>query len=116
MVSGRDGAVVGPGLGGADAAKDAVRVLVRSLNRPMVLDADALSAAGEDLSCLGGKRGIVTPHHKEFEVLSGTTLPADLPARIEAVKALAKKIGLTVLLKGSPDVISDGTSTRKNKG
>src|SRR5947199_3227632 len=35
----------------------------------------ALTAAGEDLSCLAGKRGIVTPHRKEFEVLSGTTLP-----------------------------------------
>ena len=80
----------------------------------MVLDADALTAAGEDLSCLTGKRGIVTPHHKEFEVLSGTTLPAELPAKVEAVKAFARKIGFTVLLKGAPDVITDGASHRKN--
>jgi NAD(P)H-hydrate epimerase len=115
IASGMDAAVIGPGLGASDATKDAIRVLVRSLNLPMVLDADALTAAGEDLKCLNGKRGIVTPHHKEFEVLSGTTLPADLPAKIEAVKAFAKKIGFTVLLKGAPDVITDGTSHRKNK-
>jgi len=115
IASGMDAAVIGPGLGASDATKDAIRVLVRSLNLPMVLDADALTAAGEDLKCLSGKRGIVTPHHKEFEVLSGTTLPADLPAKIQAVKAFAMKIGFTVLLKGAPDVITDGTSHRLNK-
>src|SRR3989442_10921200 len=115
IASGMDAAGIGPGLGASDATKDAIRVLVRSLNLPMVLDADALTAAGEDLACLAGKRGIVTPHHKEFEVLSGTTLPAELPAKIEAAKSFAKKVGFTVLLKGSPDVITDGASHRKNK-
>src|SRR2546426_9594936 len=115
IASGMDAAVIGPGLGASDATKDAIRALVRSLNLPMVLDADALTAAGEDLTCLAGKRGVVTPHHKEFEVLSGTTLPAELPAKIDAAKAFAKRTGFTVLLKGSPDVITDGVSHRKNK-
>ncbi|TLZ63983.1 MAG: NAD(P)H-hydrate dehydratase [Methanobacteriota archaeon] len=115
IASGMDAVVIGPGLGASDPTKDAIRILVRSLNLPVVLDADALTAAGEDLSCLAGKRGIVTPHHREFEVLSGTTLPPDLPAIVEPVKAFAKKIGFTVLLKGSPDVITDGASFRKNK-
>ncbi len=115
VASGMDAAVIGPGLGASDATKEAIRLLVRSLNLPMVLDADALTAAGEDLTCLAGKRGIVTPHHKEFEVLSGTTLPAALPEKVEAVKGFARKVGFTVLLKGAPDVITDGTSHRKNK-
>src|SRR6058998_2502785 len=115
IASGMDAAVIGPGLGATDATKDAIRVLVRALNLPTVLDADALTAAGEDLGCLAGKRGIVTPHHKEYEVLTGTTLPGDPRVTIEAVKAFAKKSGFTVLLKGAPDVIADGASHRLNK-
>jgi ADP-dependent NAD(P)H-hydrate dehydratase / NAD(P)H-hydrate epimerase len=115
IASGMDAAVIGPGLGASDATKDAVRLLVRSMNLPMVLDADALTAAGEDLSCLAGKRGIVTPHHKEFEVLTGASLPREVPAKIEAARAFAKKSGFTVLLKGVPDVIADGASHRLNK-
>src|SRR2546422_526085 len=115
IASGMDAAVIGPGLGASDTTKDAIRVLVRALNLPMVLDADALTAAGADLSCPPGKRGLVTTHHKEFEVLPGRTLPSELPAKIEAVKGVAREIGFTVLLKGSPDIITDGAAHRKNK-
>ena len=115
IASGMDAAVIGPGLGATDATKDAIRVLVRALNLPMVLDADALTAAGEDPGCLAGKRGVVTPHHKEYEVLTGTTLPGDLRGIIEAAKGFARKSGFTVLLKGAPDVITDGNSHRLNK-
>lgn len=115
IASGMDAAVIGPGLGASDATKEAIRQLVRSLNLPMVLDADALTAVSEDPGCLAGKHGIVTPHHKEFEVLTGTTLPRELPAIVEAVKAFARKSGFTVLLKGAPDVVTDGTSHRLNK-
>src|SRR5437867_9863939 len=115
IASGVDAAVIGPGLGASDATKEAVRLLVRSLNLPLVLDADAHAAVGEDPSCLSGKRGIVTPHHKEFEVLTGTTLPAETSGRIEAARAFARKSGFTVLLKGAPDVIADGASHRLNR-
>lgn len=115
IASGMDAAVIGPGLGASDATKDAVRQLIRSLSLPMVLDADALTALSEDRSCLAGKRGVVTPHHKEFEVLSGTSLPTDLAGKIEGAKAFAKSIGFTVLMKGAPDVIADATGHRLNK-
>ena len=115
IASGMDAAVIGPGLGASDATKDAVRQLIRSLSLPMVLDADALTAVSEDRGCLAGKRGVVTPHHKEFEVLSGTSLPTDLGGKIEAAKAFARASGFTVLMKGAPDVIADGTGHRLNK-
>ncbi|HLE46215.1 MAG TPA: NAD(P)H-hydrate dehydratase, partial [Thermoplasmata archaeon] len=115
IASGMDAAVIGPGLGASDATKDAVRQLIRALGLPMVLDADALTAVSEDRGCLAGKRGVVTPHHKEFEVLSGTSLPADLAGKIEGAKAFARASGFTVLMKGAPDVIADATGHRLNK-
>ena len=115
IASGMDAAVIGPGLGASDGTKEAVRQLVRSLNLPIVLDADALTAVSEDLSCLAGRRGVVTPHHKEFETLTRTRLPAELPAILEATRTFAKTTGLTVLLKGPTDVITDGAAHRFNK-
>ncbi len=115
VASGMDAAVIGPGLGASDGTKDAVRQLVRALNIPIVLDADALTAVGEDPSCLAGKTGIVTPHHKEYETLTRTDLPKDAAGALQAAKAWAKRVGFTVLLKGPTDVITDGTSHRFNR-
>jgi len=81
----------------------------------MVLDADALTAAGEDLSCLAGKGGIVTPHHREFETLSGARHPGELAGLLEAAKTFGQRTGFTVLLKGPTDVITNGVSYRFNK-
>jgi len=115
IASGVDAIVLGPGLGASDSTKEAIRQLIRSVNLPMVLDADALTAAGEDLSCLAGKGGIVTPHHREFETLSGARNPGELAGLLEAAKAFAQSTGFTVLLKGPTDVITDGVSYRFNK-
>ncbi len=115
IASGMDAAVIGPGLGASDGTKEAVRQLVRSIHLPIVLDADALTAVSEDPSCLSGKQGVVTPHHKEFEVLGHAGLPQDLPGIVGATKVFAARTGFTVLLKGPTDVITDGTSHRFNK-
>ena len=115
IASGMDAIVIGPGLGSTDATKDGVRQLIRSVNLPMVLDADAITAVAEDPGCLAGKRGIVTPHHREFEILTGTAVARDIPTLVGAAKAFAKKSGFTVLLKGPTDIITDGASHRLNK-
>ncbi len=115
IASGMDAIVLGPGLGASDSTKEAIRQLIQSVNLPMVLDADALTAAGEDLSCLAGKGGIVTPHHREFEILSGARHPRELAALLEAAKAFGHRTGFTVLLKGPTDVITNGVSYRFNK-
>jgi NAD(P)H-hydrate epimerase len=56
----------------------------------------------------------VTPHAREFERLFGVHLPDGLDERVEAVSGEAKKAGVTVLLKGPTDVISDGERTALN--
>ena len=58
---------------------------------------------------------MVTPHAREFERLFGEKLPDGTDGRARVVAAQAKAAGVTVLLKGPTDVISDGERVALNE-
>jgi ADP-dependent NAD(P)H-hydrate dehydratase / NAD(P)H-hydrate epimerase len=100
--------VVGPGLGREDATAAAVRRLVAAAPVPVVVDADALYALGhvdEVTEVLRGREAptVLTPHEGEYARLAGSPPPPD---RVGAVRALARRAGATVLLKGSTTVVA----------
>lgn len=105
--------VVGPGLGGADAAKN---ILETSLKHPcpVVLDADALNlvARGRALQTLlkrradTGRLSILTPHPAEAGRLLDTDTAAVNLDRIDAATRLASRFGAIVVLKGAGSVIA----------
>lgn len=102
-----DAFAVGPGLGD-QRPENIVQALnaMKGEGRGLVVDADALRP--QIVSSLRGSRAVVTPHAGEFERLFGVGLPPDTASRVKAVSAEAKKAGVTVLLKGPTDVVSDG--------
>jgi len=110
-----DTLLIGPGLGDDDGTLQAVRDLVERCELPMVLDADALKAVAGHLSLLKGKRGVLTPHHRELETLHGDRLPDDLGARTDAARKIAMETGWTVLVKGRVDIITDGERVKLNR-
>jgi hydroxyethylthiazole kinase-like uncharacterized protein yjeF len=97
--------VVGPGLG-TDAAAAAVVEAVLSADVPVLVDADALTICAQHPEWLRGRTAptLLTPHDREFERF-GFAPGAD---RVEAVRRLAKELGVTVLLKGDATIVSDG--------
>jgi NAD(P)H-hydrate epimerase len=98
--------VVGPGLGRSPAVAAALQSLVVRIERPLVLDGDALTALGDrHRRMLADRTGptVITPHAGEFERLTGSAPPAD---RIEAVRDLAARWDVVVLLKGSTTVVA----------
>ena len=103
-----DAVVIGPGLGGDPATAEAVVTLIRSLDNPMVIDADALKALRGRVDVLKGKHIVITPHRGEFQALSG------MDATEENAVRLAGDLGITVLLKGREDLITDGERTKRN--
>jgi NAD(P)H-hydrate epimerase len=110
--------ILGPGLGAAKETEDAVIPLVKRIiaeKKPLVLDADAIKPIGENLSIIKNTKTVVTPHVGEFKKLTGITLSQDVDKRIQAVKEWAKKIGVTIFLKGYIDVLSDGKNIKLNK-
>ena len=101
--------VIGSGLGTLACTRDAVIELARTLAKtelPVLFDADGLKALAAERELLKNPRWVVTPHAKEFEILTGTDLPKDTTARAEEVKKAAKELGCTILLKAHVDIIA----------
>ena len=103
----------GPGLGAQnpDSIAQALNRM-KGDGRTLVVDADALRA--QVLPSIRDAGAVVTPHAREFERLFGVHLADGLDERVKAVSGEAKKAGVTVLLKGPTDVISDGERVALN--
>jgi ADP-dependent NAD(P)H-hydrate dehydratase / NAD(P)H-hydrate epimerase len=96
--------VVGPGLGIDEACDEALRFALDT-DLPVIVDADALTVLARDLDLLIGRAAptVLTPHAGEFARLAGEPPGAD---RVGATRALAERLGATVLLKGNVTVIA----------
>ena len=100
------------GMGLAIQEKNALLILVKSLlDRDVRLSLDASALIPEVLPLLANKNVVVTPHAGEFKRLFGESPSNSKNERIKLVEKNAKKYGITILLKGSTDVISNGTTT-----
>ena len=105
-----DSATIGMGL--AVQEKNSLLLLVKSLlDRDVRLSLDASALIPEVLPLLADKNVVVTPHSGEFKRLFGSAPPISKKERIKLVESKAKEHGVTVLLKGETDVISDGKKT-----
>jgi ADP-dependent NAD(P)H-hydrate dehydratase / NAD(P)H-hydrate epimerase len=98
----------GPGLSTTDDTREIVERLVREIDKPLILDADALNVlAGRDTLLTKRKAPlIVTPHTGEFSRLSGIPKEKIIQERIATVQRYARIRKITVLLKGGPSVIA----------
>ena len=112
------GVVLGPGLGTAKETEEAIIPLVNQIiqeKKPLVIDADAIKPVGDHIDSIQNSTTVVTPHVGEFKKLTGITLSQDVDTRVNAVQEWAKKIGVTIFLKGYIDVLSNGTNMKLNK-
>ena len=99
-------------MGLAVQEKNSLLLLVKSLlDRDVRLSLDASALIPEVLPLLADKNVVVTPHAGEFQRLFGVAPPNSKKERIKLVESKAKEHGVTVLLKGSTDIISDGKKT-----
>jgi hydroxyethylthiazole kinase-like uncharacterized protein yjeF len=107
---------IGPGLGLHDDTASTVNEIVSRIEAqglPMLLDADGLKAFAGAKKRLESP-AVYTPHRQEFKILTGRDVDGDLGERCKAVREEAARLNSTILLKGSVDIISDGTHTRLN--
>ena len=91
---------LGPGIGTDDETANMVKNFLKTFQRPLVLDADALniiSKSSEILSSLVHYT-IITPHPREFDRLSGES--KDDFTRFEKAKNLATLHKIIIVLKG----------------
>ncbi|HEY4370464.1 MAG TPA: NAD(P)H-hydrate dehydratase [Burkholderiales bacterium] len=103
-------AVVGPGLGQGNAAKQALARAI-ALPCPILLDADALNLLAGDTSLRSAivRRGgatLMTPHPLEAARLLGSNTPQVQEDRIASAARLADFYRAIVVLKGAGSVIA----------
>ncbi|MFY9717007.1 MAG: NAD(P)H-hydrate dehydratase [Thermoplasmata archaeon] len=110
---------VGMGAGAHPETLEAFRELLPALARlaPLLVDADALAALprAEEWSLPEGASGpVATPNAGEFVRLLGREV-SGVPARADAARALAKERGLFLVVKGDPDLLTDGETVVENR-
>jgi ADP-dependent NAD(P)H-hydrate dehydratase / NAD(P)H-hydrate epimerase len=97
---------IGPGLGRSEVTVNEVRRLAAAVDRPLVVDGDALAALGVDVTRILADRPaptVLTPHDGEFAALTGAPPGED---RVAAARSLARDSGAVVLLKGPTTVVA----------
>ena len=100
------------GMGLAIQEKNSLLHLVQSLlNRDVRLSLDASALIPEVLPLLANKNVVVTPHAGEFKRLFGDAPSDSKNERIQLVEKHALDNGVTILLKGPTDIISNGNTT-----
>jgi len=108
-----DSATMGMGLGIQD--REALKILVSSLlDRAVMISLDASCLVPEIIPIIKDKKVTVTPHAGEFRRLFGELPPDGIKPRTALVEKHAKENGITILLKGPTDIISDGKQTYLN--
>ena len=100
-----DAVLIGNGLGTRETTKKFVKNVVKRINKPLVIDADAIKALGiKDI-----KNSIITPHKGELNIFLKNS-------RIKTRKELQKKLNSNVvLLKGPVDLIITKSTVYYNR-
>lgn len=98
---------LGPGLGQSSDVSELVKELFSKLEKPMVVDADALNGlAGSDWRAPEDQARVLTPHPGEMSRLTGLTVSAIQANRIAAARSLAEERRATIVLKGERTLIA----------
>ena len=102
-------AVIGPGFGIGETAREYVRQLC-SADLALVIDADGLSSLAQEPENLpklfAGKKVVLTPHEGEFQRLFSSYPLSRQAGKIERARLAAKLCGSVIVYKGADTVIA----------
>jgi len=112
-----DAVALGPGIGRHPSTERLVHALVRSLAKPLVIDADGLNALEGQAHVLADSPAsrVLTPHPGEMARLTGLTTGAIQARRVEVASEFAARHSVVVALKGHRTVVTDGRETYVNE-
>ncbi|MBW2977633.1 NAD(P)H-hydrate dehydratase [Candidatus Woesearchaeota archaeon] len=107
-----DAVLIGPGLGTEPDTLAFAKEVIERIPNPKVIDADALKAIRINESEI--HHAILTPHAKEFEIMTDETLPKEKEDKINMLKHFARNDNV-ILLKGHTDIIINKNKLKLNK-
>jgi NAD(P)H-hydrate epimerase len=116
-----DALLIGNGVGREAGTLQALsRVVEKNVTQlPIVLDADGtrLAAMREEHPLYGQfhDRVLLTPNRRELYRIVGHEITGRTRERREQLTELARGLGVSILLKGEVDIMTDGYDSRENK-
>lgn len=107
---------VGPGLGNNEGTLKIVTDIIRYINCPIVIDADAINVLKDNIDILKEKNNkiILTPHLGEMSRITGIAIEKIQKNKLEIAKQFAKEYNIILILKGYNTVITDGDKLMVN--
>ena len=106
--NGKAALAAGPGISASASASEFLAAVVRECEVPVVLDADALNIAAENLAVLRqtGAPVVITPHPGEMARLCQTDARSVQADRVGTAAGFAAEYGCHVVLKGARTVVA----------
>ncbi len=106
---------VGPGMGTRDEGRRLVEGILREVETPVLLDADAITnLAGTDALTNRDIPTVITPHAGELGRLLGAGAKEVSASRLRSAREAAEGYGCCVLLKGSDTLVAEGGKVAVN--
>ena len=106
---------VGPGMGTRDEGRRLVEGILREVETPVLLDADAITnLAGTDALTNRDIPTVITPHAGELGRLLGAGAKEVSASRLRSAREAAEGHGCCVLLKGSDTLVAGGGKVAVN--
>ena len=116
-----DAIAVGPGLGKTPEAMARLTRLIRLVDKPIVVDADALNLLAAQKRWPRGSfkaQGVLTPHPGEMKrlgkLLGASEVPTDDEGRTRLAASAASEFGQVIVLKGDRTVVTDASRVYLN--
>ncbi|CAN5582063.1 bifunctional ADP-dependent NAD(P)H-hydrate dehydratase/NAD(P)H-hydrate epimerase [soil metagenome] len=101
--------VVGPGMGTGEESRKLIEGILREVEAPVLLDADAISnLTGSDALTRREAPTVVTPHPGELSRLMDIGTKEVSARRLHSAREAAQRHGCCVLLKGSDTIVAEG--------
>ncbi len=116
-IKGLDAVAFGMGAGATKGTYDLLLSILKNYDKKLIIDADGLNALAKfGVDALKDKKCevLITPHVKEFSRLSGKSVQEIILNPIAVAEEFANEYGVTVLLKGTASIITDGERTCMN--
>jgi hydroxyethylthiazole kinase-like uncharacterized protein yjeF len=107
--------VMGPGTGTGEEGRHLVESILREVEVPVLLDADAITnLAGTDILSRRSEPTVITPHAGELGRLLGSGAKEVSARRLDSARTAAEQNGCCVLLKGSDTLVVVGEKVAVN--
>lgn len=102
-----DMVIIGPGLSLNGETQTLVRRLCTSINKPLLIDGDGITAISKDLNCIKKRQAptIITPHIAEMARITNYDIKQLKNDKINILQETAGKLHATIIVKGAHSLI-----------